>query len=222
MSVDQEELYRTHEYLVQATLTRLYPNPPAGIERDDLLQAGRLGLWKAVARYDPSRPIRFRHLAITWIKGSIREELRAEDWIPRSVRAKVRAGELGPASVIQVISLDQPLGSGDDPPSGSAGGTRSLLSQQHDRTVDAEAEAMARLQAEILWRAVSWLPQREALTITRLYRDQKQIEVIAREWNLSVSRLYQFARRGLNRLKGFLGPALYPGEVVLSRRRLGD
>lgn len=59
------------------------------IEYDDLLQLARIGLLKAIKRYDPATGNRFSSLAAPWIKGEILHFLR--DYgrlykIPRDVR----------------------------------------------------------------------------------------------------------------------------------------
>src|ERR1700694_2973093 len=46
-----------------------------------------------IAKFTPSRNIKFETYAITRIKGAIIDELRSIDWVPRSVRARAREFE---------------------------------------------------------------------------------------------------------------------------------
>src|SRR5258708_14878621 len=59
---------------------------PSGVERDDLVGAGVVGLVKAVGQFDTDRMIKFETYAITLIRGAILEMLRGDDWVPRLVR----------------------------------------------------------------------------------------------------------------------------------------
>jgi len=44
----------------------------------------------AIEKYDPSRDNRFKTYAEFRIRGSILDELRAQDWVPRSIRDKAK------------------------------------------------------------------------------------------------------------------------------------
>src|SRR3712207_5018749 len=63
---------------------------PAHVEEADLISYGLEGLINAIERFEPEREIKFETYAITRIKGSIIDALRALDWVPRSVRARAR------------------------------------------------------------------------------------------------------------------------------------
>jgi len=58
---------------------------------DDLISAGSIGLMDAIDKWDPTRDNKFKTYAEFRIRGSILDELRAQDWIPRSVRDKAKA-----------------------------------------------------------------------------------------------------------------------------------
>jgi len=47
-----------------------------GVDFDDLVQEGRLGLLRAVEKYDPSKEVRFSSYASWWIKQAIRKSLK--------------------------------------------------------------------------------------------------------------------------------------------------
>jgi RNA polymerase sigma factor for flagellar operon FliA len=51
---------------------------------------GTFGLLDAIEKFDPDREIKFKTYAMTRIRGSIFDELRAVDWIPRSIRQKAK------------------------------------------------------------------------------------------------------------------------------------
>jgi RNA polymerase sigma factor for flagellar operon FliA len=85
------ELINHYSYLVKITAGRLVTSLPGGLDREDLVGAGVIGLVKSVDQYDPSRDVKFETYAIALIRGAILEMLRDEDWVPRSIREKLKA-----------------------------------------------------------------------------------------------------------------------------------
>ncbi len=85
------DLIQHYAYLVKVTMGRLAASLPGGLEREDLISAGAVGLIKAVDQYDITRAVKFETYAIALIRGSVLEMLREEDWVPRSIREKLRA-----------------------------------------------------------------------------------------------------------------------------------
>ena len=86
----RDRLILTYAPLVKYVAGRLGSGLPAHVDDDDLVSYGVLGLMGAIERYDPDRDVKFETYAITRIRGSIIDELRAMDWVPRSVRARAR------------------------------------------------------------------------------------------------------------------------------------
>ncbi|HXX63608.1 MAG TPA: FliA/WhiG family RNA polymerase sigma factor [Bacteroidota bacterium] len=62
-----------------------------GLEHNDLVQAGMIGLLDAVERYSPALGVKFETYAVSRIRGTILDELRRLDWVPRGVYAQHRA-----------------------------------------------------------------------------------------------------------------------------------
>ena len=62
-----------------------------GLERDDLVQIGMMGLLDAVERFSPALGVKFDTYAVSRIRGTILDEMRRLDWVPRSVHAQHRA-----------------------------------------------------------------------------------------------------------------------------------
>jgi RNA polymerase sigma-B factor len=73
----RDELVRMHLPLVRF-LARRYAN--RGEPMDDLLQAGAVGLVKAVDRFDPARGLEFSTYASPTILGEIRRHFRDRTW----------------------------------------------------------------------------------------------------------------------------------------------
>jgi len=89
----RDRLILAYSPLVKYVAGRMSSGLPAHIEEGDLVSYGLLGLIGALERYDPSRNIKFETYAVSRIKGSIIDELRALDWVPRSVRSWARKVE---------------------------------------------------------------------------------------------------------------------------------
>src|SRR5450759_2354537 len=89
----RDELILAYSPLVKYVAGRMGTGLPAHVEESDLISYGLLGLIGALERFDPSRNIRFETYAISRIKGSMIDELRALDWVPRSVRSWARQVE---------------------------------------------------------------------------------------------------------------------------------
>ena len=76
--------------LVKYVAGKVSMGMPHNIEFDDLVSYGIFGLIDAIGKFDPAREIKFKTYAMTRIRGSIFDELRALDWVPRSVRQKAK------------------------------------------------------------------------------------------------------------------------------------
>jgi len=74
--------------LVKYVLGKISIYLPQHLDEEDLLEAGIVGLIDAAEKFDRTRQVQFKTYAIPRIRGSILDELRAQDWIPRSARKK--------------------------------------------------------------------------------------------------------------------------------------
>lgn len=81
-------LIETYLPLVRHISERVQATLPKSIDVEDLASAGIFGLMDAIDGYDLSRGVKFKTYCTTRIKGSILDELRAQDWVPRLVRLK--------------------------------------------------------------------------------------------------------------------------------------
>lgn len=87
---NRDLLIRKYAYLVNWIVNRLPITTLQGMEKDDLIGYGTVGLIEAVDRFDPSRNSNFESFAITRIRGSIYDQLRASDWLTRGARKRVK------------------------------------------------------------------------------------------------------------------------------------
>jgi RNA polymerase sigma factor for flagellar operon FliA len=89
----RDQLILHYSPLVKFVAGRVASGLPSSVEQADLVSYGIIGLIDAIAKFDPARGFKFETYAISRIKGSMLDELRANDWVPRSVRSKARTLE---------------------------------------------------------------------------------------------------------------------------------
>jgi RNA polymerase sigma factor for flagellar operon FliA len=89
---------------VEHVLTRVAEHLPSHVDREDLREAGAMGLIGAADRFDPGRNVRFHTYAKMRICGAMLDLLRSADWLPRSVRSKLRRVARVSAELEQEVS----------------------------------------------------------------------------------------------------------------------
>lgn len=89
-AVARDHLVLHYTGLVTHVASRVGASMPSNVDYSDLIQAGVIGLIDAIERFEPERGLKFETFAVTRIRGSIIDDLRALDWVPRSVRRKAR------------------------------------------------------------------------------------------------------------------------------------
>ena len=225
------ELINHYSYLVKITAGRLVTSLPGGLDREDLVGAGVIGLVKSVDQYDPSRDVKFETYAIALIRGAILEMLRDEDWVPRSIREKLKAldrtlialePKLGRAptdqevaeamslTVQEVNELMVRMGrtnvySLDDILGGTDG-------EDHihfvELIIDEDANPGGEVEGKELRRylamGVDKLPERERLVVALYYFEGLTFKEIGRVLGVSESRVYQLHTQAMTRLRNFM------------------
>jgi RNA polymerase sigma factor (sigma-70 family) len=74
---DLRELAQSHLPLVLSEVEKVFIAPGIGLERDDLVSAGVVGLIRAARKYDPARGVAFGVFARTYVRGAILDEIRS-------------------------------------------------------------------------------------------------------------------------------------------------
>lgn len=86
---EREEMILKYIPYVKYIASRLVSGKPPGIEFEDLISYGIIGLIDAIEKFEPSKGIKFETYATLRIKGSIIDELRKISWIPKSAFSKL-------------------------------------------------------------------------------------------------------------------------------------
>ena len=194
-----------------------------GLEFDDLVHFGILGLLSAVDRFTPAHNVKFETYAVPRIRGAILDELRKLDWVPRLVRETTR--KVGKAT--HQVMQEQ----GREPSaaeiagklamtveeyralliSGSAAQPEALTTTGHDSADPLDAtpsDAPSPLEhlsdqetRNILRDAIEHLPERERLVIALYYYEGLRFAEIAKVLDLSEGRISQIHSGVLRQLR---------------------
>jgi RNA polymerase sigma factor for flagellar operon FliA len=89
----KDEIVKRFLPLVRYVASRMSVKFPTGLDFEDILSFGVLGLLDAVDRFEPDRGFCFQTFAVPRIRGAILDELRRFDWISRSGREKLQKFE---------------------------------------------------------------------------------------------------------------------------------
>lgn len=86
-----EEIIKLYLPLVRKIAGSFIRKKPAGLEYDDLIQAGNMGLMDAIQKFRTDAGASFKTYASIRIRGSILDEINSMDWTPRSVRKNIKS-----------------------------------------------------------------------------------------------------------------------------------
>lgn len=227
--MSRDELVVTHLPLVKFIVDRIASSLPPHLDRDDLRSAAVIGLISAAERFDPGRGVQFKTFAEQRIRGTIMDELRAQDWLTRSLRDKFKKLER------EFSQLEQRLGrnpssdevaaamglelkeyfrlleeihllsfvSLDDAWHDEDGAPFGLLDVLEDKgTESPQSQLIARQTVERLAEAIDALPEKERIVITLYYYEELNLKEIGAVLDLTESRISQLHSQAIIRLRG--------------------
>ena len=224
---DVAQLVSSHTNLVRKIAWHFHGRVGRPIEVEDLIQAGYLGLIDASQRYSPRAGVSFTSYAAIRVRGAIVDYLRRNSNLTRSAMAmqkKVRAAQ---------EKLEHKLGRAPDPAEISAelritpaqyeGWLRdfeanyaqsldqvysdhSILFQCKDETPE-DALASSELK-NLLRRALSRLPEREALVLQLYYNDELNLMEVGAVLGVTTGRVSQIKKSAVEKLRVLMDEVL--------------
>jgi len=244
----REEIVLEYAPLVKHIANRLAARLPEHMDRDDLVQAGMIGLLDAIEKYDPQREAQFRTYAEFRIKGAMLDDLRATDWIPRAVREN--ADRVANAQNELMARLGRP------PDDGEIARELGLsLNDYHQLLFKSRAVPLLSLEDLVrpdeegeqqnifdvledpagpdpldaltlrdlmdrLTQAIGMLPEKEQLVLSLYYNDGLNLKEIGQVLGITESRVSQIRTQAIMRLRGAVGSASSPEllERLLEQR----
>lgn len=233
------QLPETPELLLEAYLPitqfhadQLMRRVPDSIERDDLINAGVLGLLDAASRFDPERGIQFSTFVGYRVRGAMIDYLRAFDWFPRSLRDTAKEIQQAlnrleqahgrPAEEAEIAdALGLSLGAyreklldikgmtivyfDDLPSAGDEDDDLDILevvSGDPEKTPERQT-AMYEFMGQLA-EAIEALPLRERIILTLYYYEELSMKEVALVLNLTESRVSQIHSQMVIRLRHLL------------------
>ena len=224
---EQAEIVDQYAPLVHRIAHHLLARMPASVQKDDLIQAGMIGLLEAARKYDVSRGASFPTYAGIRIRGSMLDEVRRGDWAPRSVHRKARkvaqaikaiearSGQDARAEDIVAelgISMDEYYNILQDS-SGSKLFSFDDIIEADDSAVEFASGDLPGPQDNLqrdsfkdhLAQAIRGLPEREELVLNLYYDEELNLKEIGEIIGVSESRVSQIHSQAALRLQARLG-----------------
>lgn len=221
--LNRESVVQQYYPTVRRQALSLQVRLPAGVDIDDLIQAGLEGLLDALGRFDPQAGVAFSTFAHQRIRGAMIDELRSRDWLPRSVRRTAREIE----AVVQ--KLQQQLGRAPEEREISAQLNMELeeyrkvlldtnnglvlsyddvvtdhdeaqLGEDDDQWSPAEA-LFSSERKELIARAIAALPEKEKLVMALYYQEELNLKEIGAVLDVSESRVSQLHSQAIKRIR---------------------
>lgn len=233
-SAIEDDLVREHLPLVRRAVAELSARMPRHATRDDLVSAGMVGLAQAARNFDPSLGVPFHRYAATRIKGSLLDELRANDWASRPVRAKARNMELAIERLTAKLGRLPSQSELAESMGVALSIVLSLAADLHRATVlnydsmlvsgdgegvlliddeTPELELLERERNAYLVDAIRSLPPRLQVVVKGYFFENRSMQDIGAELGVSESRVSQLRAESLDLLKDGINSQLDPCEV---------
>ncbi|TRW48843.1 RNA polymerase sigma factor FliA [Aliidiomarina halalkaliphila] len=195
---------------------------PAGVDLDDLIQAGLEGLLDALTRFDAGAGVAFSTFAHQRIRGSMIDELRSRDWLPRSVRRSGREVEACVRRLEQQLGrppeereIANALGMDMEEYHKLLHDTNNGLVLSYDEVVtdqsgDSEDRSMGSSPADLLFsderrshitEAIEALPEKEKLVMALYYQEELNLKEIGAVLGVTESRVSQLHSQAIKRIR---------------------
>jgi RNA polymerase sigma factor for flagellar operon FliA len=179
--------------LLAITIARAYMKRlPRHIRLSDIEQAALTGLWDGLSRNVCDEPTQRDAYLKCRIRGSIIDELRAQDWLPR----RIRRGQREATSELVVLY-------GNDAAEFAGSGQR-WEDRLPDRAESAEARLLRLDQGSAMERAIATLPWRMQRILRLHYQRGVKFLKIAEELGVSEPRISQLHARAIERVRAAL------------------
>ena len=221
--VDKNQLVERHAPLVKRIAHHLMARLPASVLVDDLIQSGMIGLLEAAKNFDGSKGASFETFAGIRIRGAMLDEIRKGDWTPRSVHKNSRAiteaisrveketgrdaRDVDVAEKLEVSLQDyhqmlNEVNAGKLIGIEDLGVSEDVLSNEENKGSNTPFEEMVQGSFQkALARAITTLPEREAIVLSLYYDEELNLREIGEVLEVSESRVSQIHSQAMLKLK---------------------
>ncbi|MCH8493109.1 MAG: RNA polymerase sigma factor FliA [Idiomarina sp.] len=223
--LNRESVLQQYYPAVRRQALSLQVRLPAGVDTDDLIQAGLEGLLDAFSRFDANAGAAFSTFAHQRIRGAMIDELRSRDWLPRSVRRSAReveacvrklGHELGrpPEEREIAAALNMPLEEYHklllDTNNGLVLSYDEVVLEKNEHNEPSAIENEYSSPAEALFngerrelvaQAISSLPEKEKLVMALYYQEELNLKEIGAVLEVTESRVSQLHSQAIKRIR---------------------
>ncbi len=240
---EKDKLVVEYAPLIKFIAQKIAVRLPSNIELDDLISSGVIGLMDAIDKYDPTRDNKFKTYAEFRIRGSILDELRAQDWVPRSVRDKAKLLDrtmvelesvLGRAATDEEVSTKlnmtmeefydlvnqvRPVSvlSIDDSTTFSNVDKKSILNILEGCALNNPYNQLSvKSVKDIVTKAIEDLPERQRLVLSLYYYEDLNLKEIGKVLRVTESRVSQLHAQAVSRLRAKLTQVINSSEQEAS------
>jgi len=206
MKVSVEEKQRIileNTALVKKVASKIYFKLPrdSGIDFDELVNTGIIGLIKAIDKFDAQKA-KFSTYAYIKIRGEILDYLRSLHVMPRSMREKIKKEkeqsdkDIPLSNLAIMISMEKAIGNEEGAPR--------LIDVMVSEEIGPEEQAIRSQMKEMLEEAISRLNEKEQKTLQMFFFEEKEPKEIAKALNISQSRVSQIKSQAIKKLKNLI------------------
>lgn len=232
MSNDNDVIFTEYLPLVRSLAERMIVRLPDSVTLEELVNAGAIGLWDAVKKYDASKETSFKTYAEFRIKGAMLDELRSRDWMSRGMRRKNNevlsvqeelerrlgrppeheevAAALG-MELEDYFHLTQELNGAHVMELDARyeyfadGSEENALEMLADENAQSPVDAMESVETRrILEEAIAGLPEKERLVLSLYYEEGLTLKEIGEVMGYTESRISQIRSKALSGLRSML------------------
>jgi len=224
---ERDALILKHLPHVKRIVQRIAAHLPASVDREDLINAGIVGLIQSAERYDATRENTFMAYAQLRIRGAVLSELRARDYLSRPARKRLRElektysrlerennGDVNEEAIAKAmgVTLDEVYGIRstaclrfirlEDLGMLSQKEKSATLREIADKhSIDALEKAQFKDIFNSLSKEIETLPEKEKMVISLYYADELTMKEIGRVMNITESRVSQIHAAAILRLR---------------------
>ncbi len=199
----KHQLILQNSALVKKVASKIFFKLPAdsGIEFDELVNTGIIGLIKAIDNFDEKKA-QFSTYAYIKIRGEILDYLRSLHIVPRTMREKIKkekeqSGKDIPLSNLAIlVSLDKAIGEDE--------GSSKLIDIMISKDKSPEEQAIGSEEHDIVQKAIETLNEKEKRVLQMFFFEEKDPKEIAQSLQISQSRVSQLKAQALHKLKAVL------------------